>query len=191
METAPAQHSPDGAWWWSGNEWFPAWSQDHRWWFDGTAWREARRPALPLDRFERFLALAWLVLFGLTCLWGQIAAPHITPDDGLPGAWLASGAVIVVSWLLGVTVTGYVLSRRGRSAALRAFVPLVWFLMGMWVAFLANVPSPASQPGDDVSAGAGLVLLATPALGVLWLLAALGVGLARLVARLSRVVVSR
>lgn len=97
----------------------------------------------------------------------------------------------MVSWLLGVTVTGYVLSRRGRSAALRAFVPLVWFLMGMWVAFLANVPSPASQPGDDVSAGAGLVLLATPALGVLWLLAALGVGLARLVARLSRVVVSR
>ena len=181
METAHTQHSHDGSWWWSGSEWVPAWSPDGRWWFDGQMWRRVGS-GLAFSRFEKRLGLVWLVGFVLACVWAAFSAPHVTPDDGLTGGWLASGVGLFLAWLSGTVATGYLLTRRRRSRRLLAFVPGVWLLMGLWVTFLAAMPIPGTPDNDD-GAAVGVALMSVPALAVLALLAGIGSAIAWLVVR--------
>ena len=185
VDSAPAQHSTDGSWWWSGSEWVPARSPDGRWWFDGQTWRRVGGSGVTFSRFEKRLGVAWLVGFVLACVWAAFSAPHVKPDDGLTEGWLVSGVALVFAWLLGMATTGYLLTRRGRSRSLVAFVPGVWLLMGLWVTFLATMPLPGT-PDDDNGPAVGLVLVAVPAFAVLALLAGIGFAVAWLVARLAR-----
>jgi hypothetical protein len=187
VETMPVQHSPDGVWWWSGEQWLPAWSPDRRWWFDGVTWTPAiSRLRTIFGRFDRRLAIAWAVAFVVALVWAFSSGPHVTTDDGLTGPWFVSFVVVFLAWLLGTIVTGYMLARRQRLLSLLMIVPLIWFLMGLWVGILGSMQTPASQPGDDNGAAVGVVLLAVPALLVLALLAALGVLVGWLVNRTVR-----
>ena len=140
---------------------------------------------LTFGRFEQRLAVTWLVGSVLACVWAVFSAPHVTPNDGLTGGWLASGIALFIAWLLGMAATGYLLTRRGRSGGLLAFVPGVWFLMGIWVTLLATMPIP-DAPDNDNGVAVGVVLMAVPAILVLALLAGIGSAVARLVSRLFR-----
>ena len=80
------------------------------------------------------------------------------------------GAAVVLIWLLGVVVTWYGLMSRKRRASLLSFVVLVWLLMGFWVATVAAIPTPASQPSDDDGAAVDLIMMAVPAFLLLALL---------------------
>jgi hypothetical protein len=181
----PTKHSEDGAWCWSGSEWLPARSPDGKWWFDGQVWRRARR-RFDFGRVDKACAVVWLVWFGVAVVAAEVLGPHVTVADGLTGGWLVCGAVVVLVWLLGMVVTGFVLARRMRRASLLASVVLVWLLMGFWVAIVAAIPTPATQPGDDDGAAVGLMMMAVPAFLVLALLAAVGAAAAWSVRRVSR-----
>ena len=185
VETAPTQHSTDGSWWWSGSEWVPARTPDGRWWFDGQTWRRTGGRGLTFGRFEKRLGVTWLAGFVLACVWAAFSAQHVTPNDGLTGAWLVSGVVLFSGWLLGMAATGYLLTRRSRSRGLLGFVPGVWLLMGLWVTLLATMPIPGTPDNDD-GAAVGVVLMAMPAIAVLALLAGIGSALAWLVSRLTK-----
>jgi hypothetical protein len=176
VEHVVAQHSADRAWWWNGSQWHPAWSADRQSWFDGAVWRPANvsQSRRPLTRFELLLAGSWFFGFELSLVWSVIASPHVSPDDGLTGAWLWSGAVLLGTWLAGMGLSGYLLARRKGRVGLVALAFYVWLLMGVWVFFTAVTPTPASTIGDDDGAGLGMVLLAVPALLVISLLVAVG-----------------
>lgn len=181
VETAPTQHSADGSWWWSGSEWVPAWSPDRRWWFDGNTWRDVAGARAGLSRFEKRLVAAWIISLVLACGWAVASGPHVTPD-GLTSGWLVSGVAIFFGWLLGMAATGFLLTRRQRTRQLLVFVPVAWFMMGLWVAFLATMPIPGATD-DDNGPAVGLVLMAFPGLAVLALTAGIGSAVAWLIAR--------
>lgn len=167
-----------------GTEWLPARSPDGKWLFDGQVWRRARRQ-FDLGRVEKVCAVAWLVWFGLAVVAAAVSGPQVTVANGLTGGWLVFGAVVVLIWLLGMVITGLVLTRRKRLASLLASVGFVWLLMGFWVAIVAAIPTPATQPGDDDGAAVGLMIMAVPAFLVLALLAAVGAAAGWLVTRTS------
>ena len=106
VETAPAQHSPDRVWWWTGREWLSAWSSDGRWWFDGTSWRavptQPERELLPQrpvntgapkvrrggwpswSRKRRIISTSWIAFFvtaGTLSLW------WMRPSEEAGSAW--------------------------------------------------------------------------------------------------------
>jgi hypothetical protein len=126
--------------------------------------------------------MAWVAWCVVACTWAGFAGPHVVPDVGLTDGWLVSGVVVFVLWLMGMVGTGYMLTRRRSALSLLAFVPIVWALMGFWVAFLAAAPVPGASDEDNGPA-VGLVLLAVPAFAVLALLAGVGFGIAWLVNR--------
>lgn len=165
MTAAPhGQHSPDGLYWWTGEEWIRAWSPDLRYWFDGTEWvpRSPRtRPwALSLSKSERWLGSLWIALAVAATGFSMQAASH-NDHPALEPTWAVwtlacLGACLVIL----MPVSGYVVGYAPRRIARMVRVTMI-----MWgsllIAYILAMAASSDQ-NSDIGAGVGLVILGLP-----------------------------
>jgi hypothetical protein len=191
-----AGHSPDGAWWWTGSQWLPAWSPDRRWWFDGTTWQRQRRPtskwSVSSIRPRRLItpAAAWLTVWLVSVTLAVSAVAH-APTASSPettSLTLRTVALAAVVWLVGMVATGIWCGRVSRFQVRQAAV--VWLASAAAITLLLLVGyvvsmSASSDPGGDTAAGAGVVIFAIPAFVLVLVSSGIGLGVAFL-ARLIR-----
>ena len=177
----PPSFSPDGEWWWSGNDWKPALSPDRRLRFDGESWvRIARRSPFPLwsiaPTFAWFVLLAvWLPL--------SIVTFHADDPSGDTLIWAIVGGSVVASATL---VIGIAFGATRRALWLWLAVPVGAF--AQTVGYLVFVESTAASnaPGGDILMGLGAAVLSIPIFLALLILTWVGAALGRLAAKLRR-----
>ena len=180
--TAQPHHSPDGAWWWSGTGWLPAWSTDGAWWFDGTFWRpiRPRKPRLRLSRGEIGVAVGYVALWVAGAVWSFTAIPEANTDNAQPSTYfIVFGIAIVSLAALGVLGTSAWLAARGRWAVIGLLIAYVCaWVFTLYVAMMLAVPVPAGEPDtQDIAAGAGLFILFIPTVIIVVILAGIGTGI--------------
>ncbi|BBH18583.1 hypothetical protein Back2_28700 [Nocardioides baekrokdamisoli] len=164
-ETADGQHSPDGIWWWTGEEWISAWSPDFRYWFDGSTWipqSSARRgQSAFLRRSDWVLGGIWITGAILATGFGMQAASHNDHPELEPTWALWSWGGVAATLVLMMPVMGYLTCRApGRIARMALATALVW---GSLLAAYVLAMATSSDPNSDNAAGAGLVVLGIPA----------------------------
>lgn len=167
--SAERRHSPDGAYWWTGEQWVPAWSADRRWWFDGRAWVPAAPRDSLLARADRVVAGLW-VAFALVAMveFGYVAHK----GEGASKGWIAPLIGTAGVWVLAVIATGYVAGR----------APLAWPRLCLAFGFLCLIAGvvyvesmlATTDANNDIEAGSGVVVLGVPAAALIALLLGLG-----------------
>jgi len=170
----PSRFSPDGQWWWDGWQWAPAYPPDRRWRFDGSRWVPAVRRQPPGWLVNS--GLAWLLALSSWVLTGFVFAAFIgsaSPAALVNYLMIALAAVPV----LATCAWGFLVGRRRATRWLWPAAALgTGTELGCYV--LAILATPDQSGTDDLSAGAGVAILAVPVglaiLALLWLGAGLG-----------------
>lgn len=160
------QHSTDGAWWWDGERWLPAWTPDHRYWFDGLTWRASARQ---WSRRAKRLLVGWL---GTLFLIFVSAWTLVGLRSSNKAAWAAALAVTAgLSFATGIAA-GYALGRDGlgRGVPLAALAATA-VLLGCYGASFIFV---SGDTNSDNEAGAGVALFMVPTFVLTLLVLGLG-----------------
>ncbi len=180
-------HSADGAWWWSGDGWLPAWSLDRRLWFDGRSWRPTGPDAVGRPTgVEIGIAVGIFATWVLSVAWSVAALPPTVAAADLSSALDLAGLGLLAAWFGGTVVSGLLLGFRGRWAYVGFLVAYVWTLVLAWYVS-AMLMTPADSGSDnDTAAGAGLVILAVPTLLAVVVLTTTGAGLGALARTVSQ-----
>jgi len=183
-----AGHSPDGAWWWTGSQWLPAWSPDRRWWFDGTTWQRQRGPTSNWSVWSirtRLIApvAAWLILWLLSVTLSVSAVAHAptSPSPETQSLALRTVAVAAAVWLVGMVATGIWCGRvsgfKVRQAAVVWVASAAAITLLLLVGYVVSM-SASSDPSADTAAGAGAAMFTIPAFGLVLSSTGLGLGVA-------------
>lgn len=179
---APGQHSHDGAWWWSGSRWMPAWSDDRQWWFNGSTWVRVSPPrTFPVPRaIEWAMAAIWTSLWVIAVVWCVEVETSTRSGDVMRVGVQRSGLALGLASVALMTACGYLLGRAQRWTYVCALAGYVWvLLLALYVVVILAAPSPGASD-NDTTAGAGLVILALPLLLVVSAFVGIGAGAGRL-----------
>lgn len=186
INPAQRQHSPDGLYWWTGNQWVAAWSHDRSHWFDGTRWLpRAHQPPVPLlRRSDWILGGLWCSVAAVATGFAMLAAAESVDASTEPNSTLWTLAALAAVLVVLMPVAGYATGRAPRR------LPRMCLAAGaMWGSIMLGYVLSmltATGPANDDAAGAGVVILAIPTACVVAVLMGLG-ALARLaVERLAR-----
>lgn len=154
-------HSEDGAYWWSGEQWLPAWSPDDRWWFDGSTWVPTHRPKL-LARRDIITGVVWGVVSLAAMVLSAVLAGH--PNTAPVSVAWALGLLGIVA-ILGLPITGFITSRGPKAG--RRFLLGIAYVSTLWIAVYLVAMMATNDPNADIEAGAGLVVIGIPsAIGI-------------------------
>jgi len=165
-EGAPAQHSANRVWWWSGDEWYPAYSPDGRWWFNGSEWQPAnapRRVPQPWPQPLVVLTIAWCAVLSIGPLIVVFAVRRLPPDGSL-----SHHEFVRFFWIYGASVLigllpGFVIGWRKRWSLLPAVGAIATGLVLAWYIIAAlSEPLAPGEPDNDIGTGAGLAIIFFP-----------------------------
>jgi hypothetical protein len=117
----------------------------------------------------------WLTVWVLALAWSARAVPVANAGTDFSSTLTWTGWAILAAVVLGLPVSGFIGARTRRWGSLLLVVWLVWALSLLW--YVGSMLDGPDTSGSDDAAGAGLVILGIPALGVIILLAALGAGI--------------
>jgi hypothetical protein len=195
-QLAIGRHSDDGELWWDGTAWQPAYTADRKYWFDGTTWvKQPRRLSSFLQKSERKMALALLVLLALWIawsIWSSVTGTYV-PDGQIRFDTTAAATdverVLFVTSALFVIAVAILLGWRRRVPQLFALGIAVVASLFL-VMFIGGAASPGGHMGVIGALGMGLVwgLLATVFGGMILVS---GIAIAGLAGYLARIITDR
>lgn len=137
---------------------------------------------------EYAIAGTWFIVWVLGLVWASRTVP-LADTSQMTNADVDLGLTLAIGSPLLLVVHGWFLGRADRWLFVGALTLYVWglFMFG-YVAAMLMMPVTPGAADDDTAAGAGVVLLAVPALLIVAILVGLGAGAGALVRawRLSR-----
>lgn len=130
---------------------------------------------------EYAIAGTWFIVWVLGVVWASRTVP-LTDPNLITNADVGVGLTLAIGSPLLLVACGWLLGRAGRWVFVGALTLYVWgLLMVGYVAAMLMMPVAPGVADDDTAAGAGVVLLAVPALLTVAVLVGLGAGAGALV----------